>query len=107
MIRSCASYTDDQLWQLLQGDDQDHTESANHLAECPHCQARLEQLAADAEQWSEIRDSLQPDQEFDTGSSPPLKDTPSRKPRSDRERWQRSHHGPSRWLSRCCHRQPP
>ncbi len=47
MIRSCASYSDDQLWQLLQADGEDHTESANHLAECPHCQARLEKLAAD------------------------------------------------------------
>ncbi len=91
MIRSCASYTDDQLWRLLQGDDEDHTDSANHLAECPHCQARLEQLAADANQWSEIRDSLQPDKEFDTGSSLPFENAPSRRPRSDRERWQRSH----------------
>lgn len=91
MIRSCASYSDDQLWQLLQGDDEDHTDSANHLAECPHCQARLEQLAADAKQWSEIRDSLQKDQEFETGSSSPSGNDPSRKPRSDRERWQRNH----------------
>lgn len=91
MIRSCASYSDDQLWQLLQGDDEDHADSANHLAECPHCQARLEQLAADAKQWSEIRDSLQPDQEFDTGSSSPPGSASSRKPRSGRERWQRNH----------------
>ncbi len=91
MIRSCASYTDDQLWQLLQGNEDDHTDSAIHLAECPHCQARLEQLAADANQWSEIRDSLQPDQEFDTGSASPLENAPSRKPRLDRERWQRNH----------------
>jgi serine/threonine protein kinase len=91
MIRSCASYSDEQLWQLLQGDDQDHTDSANHLAECPHCQARLEQLAADAKQWSEIRDSLRPDQEFGTGSSLPSGNAPSRRPRSGRERWQRNH----------------
>ena len=90
MNRSCASYSDDQLWQLLQGDDEDHADSANHLAECPHCQARLEQLAADAKQWSEIRDSLQPDQEFDSGSSSPSGNDPSRKPRSGRERWQRN-----------------
>jgi hypothetical protein len=91
MIRSCASYSDDQLWQLLQGNDEDQSDSANHLAECPHCQARLEQLAADAKHWSEIRDSLQPDHEFDTCSSSPLKNDPSRRPRSGRERWQRNH----------------
>ena len=90
MIRSCASYSDDQLWQLLQGDDEAHVDSSNHLAECPHCQARLEQLAADANQWSEIRDSLQPDQEFDTGSLAPLENDPLRRPRSDREHWQRN-----------------
>lgn len=91
MIRSCASISDDQLWQMLQGDGEDHTDSANHLAECPHCQARLEKLAADAEQWSEIRDSLQPDRDFDTDSTSPLENPTSRRPRSDRERWQRSH----------------
>lgn len=91
MNRSCASYSDDQLWQLLQGDDEDHSDSANHLAECPHCQARLEQLAADANEWSEIRDSLQPNQEFDSGSASPLNNESSRRHRSDRERWQRNH----------------
>ncbi len=90
MIRSCASYSDDQLWRLLQGDDEDHTDSAHHLAECPHCQTRLEQLAANAEQWSEIRDSLQPDREFDAGSSSPQEFDPSRRPGSNRERWQRN-----------------
>lgn len=91
MMRSCASYSDDQLWQLLQGDDEARSDSANHLAECPHCQARLEQLAADAEQWSEIRESLQPDHEFDTSPSSPLKNDLSRRPRSGRESWQRNH----------------
>ncbi len=90
MIRSCATYSDDQLWQLLQSNDEDQTDSANHLAECPHCQARLEQLAADAEQWSEIRDSLQPDQEAAASRSSTTGHERPLKPRSGRERWQRN-----------------
>lgn len=91
MIRSCANFSDDQFWQLLQGDNKDHTYSANHLAECPHCQARLEHLAADAKHWSEIRDSLQPDREFDADASSSGENDTSRRPRSDREYWQRKH----------------
>ena len=96
MIRSCANFSDDQFWQLLQGDNKDHTYSANHLAECPHCQARLEHLAADAKHWSEIRDSLQPDREFDADASSSGENDTSRRPRSDTC-------GPSRWRGGCCH----
>lgn len=90
MIRSCASYSDDQLLQLLQGDAEDQADSANHLAECPHCRARLELLAAEPEQWSEIRDCLQPYQDYDPDSASPQGNDAPRRGRLDRERWQRN-----------------
>lgn len=89
MIRTCASYSDDQLRQLLQGNDAGPTASADHLAECANCQARLEQLAADAEQWSEIRDSLQLERDFEPGFELPLENKRSRSPNKDRDHWLR------------------
>lgn len=101
MNPSCNSCSDEQLWNLLQADDvedntgdrQNNTAAANHLAECPHCQARLEQLAAEPAQWLDIRDSLQPDQELDAGKSSPIDKLTRGKPRWGRERWKR----PNAW----------
>lgn len=87
MIRTCASYSDDQLRQLLQGNDAGPSASADHLAECSNCQARLEQLAADAEQWSEIRDSLQLERDFEPGLESPPENNRSRSPNKDRDHW--------------------
>ncbi|MFO1064979.1 MAG: hypothetical protein U0892_14035 [Pirellulales bacterium] len=54
MNRSCAGYSDDALVKLLHStDDECQPDSADHLAECPHCQARLERLAAEPEHWTE------------------------------------------------------
>ena len=94
MNPSCNSCSDEQLWNLLQADDvEDNTVSASHLAECPHCQSRLEQLAAEPAQWLNIRESLQPDLELDAGRSSQADKRPPDKPRWDRERWQR----PNAW----------
>jgi serine/threonine protein kinase len=89
MIRTCASYSDDQLRQLLQGNDDGPSASADHLAECSNCQARLEQLAADAEQWSEIRDSLQLERDFEPGFESPLENARLRSPQKERDHWLR------------------
>jgi serine/threonine protein kinase len=89
MIRTCASYSDDQLRQLLQGNDDGPSASADHLAECSNCQARLEQLAADAEQWSEIRDSLQLERDFEPGFESPLENARLRSPHKERDHWLR------------------
>jgi len=51
MNQPCKSYAVDQLWRILQGDDgEDNQVSANHFAECPYCQARLERLAGEPDQ---------------------------------------------------------
>jgi serine/threonine protein kinase len=89
MIRTCASYSDDQLRQLLQGNDDGPSASADHLAECSNCQARLEQLAADAEQWSEIRDSLQLERDFEPGFESSLENARLRSPQKERDHWLR------------------
>ena len=101
MNPSCNSCSDEQLWNLLQADDvedntgdrQKATAAANHLAECPHCQSRIEQLAAEPAQWLDIRDSLQPDQELDADKSSPIDKSKRDQPRWGRERWQR----PNAW----------
>ena len=98
MNPSCNSSSDEQLWSLLQADEsadnaddrENNAASANHLAECPHCQSRLEQLAAEPTQWLDIRDSLQPDRELDAGKSSPIDKLAADKPRWGRERWQRT-----------------
>ncbi|MBL8873633.1 MAG: serine/threonine protein kinase [Planctomycetaceae bacterium] len=89
MIRTCASYSDDQLRQLLLGNDDGPTGSVDHLAECSNCQARLERLAADAEQWSQIRDSLQLERDFEPGFESPLENNRSRSPHKERDHWLR------------------
>lgn len=64
MNQPWKSYSDEQLWRILQADDgQDNQASANHFAECPHCQARLERIVGEPDQWRDIRDSLQGDDE--------------------------------------------
>ena len=51
MNQPCKTYSNDQLWRILQGDDgEDNQVSANHFAECPYCQARLERLAGEPDQ---------------------------------------------------------
>lgn len=94
MSQTCKSYSDDQLWRILQADDgEDNQVSANHLAECPHCQTRLEQIAGEPDQWRDIRDSLQGDDEGDVaGSSALEKQTPETRPWR-RDRWKR----PNAW----------
>jgi len=94
MSQICTSYSDDQLWRILQADDSEENQaSANHLAECPHCQARLEQIAAEPEQWRDIRDSLQGDDENDgVGSSAHGRQAPEAR-HWRRDRWQR----PNAW----------
>jgi len=73
MNQPCKSYSDDQLWRILQADDgEDNQVSANHLAECPHCQARLERIAGEPDQWRDIHDSLQVDDEGDVAGSSAL-----------------------------------
>ncbi len=108
MNRPCNSCSDEKLRSLLQLDEREDIQiSANHLAECSHCQSRLEQMAAQPDQWQDIRDSLQPDREFGevTSSDGPMPKTDT--PRSDRFRWTR----PNAWtesmakslLSTACH----
>ncbi len=89
MNPQCNSCSDERLWSLLKSDDGggDHEDSANHLAECPHCQSRLEQLAAEPAQWRDIRDSLQiDDDDFSTDDKQRI-DTHRR----ERKRWNRPH----------------
>lgn len=94
MIRTCESYSDVELRELLDGEESlNNAETANHLADCPNCQARLERLAAEPTHWMDIRYSLQQDQEVDLGKSPPFDGQKPDKPRWSRERWQR----PNAW----------
>jgi len=94
MNQPCKSYSNDQLWRILQADDgEDNQVSANHLAECPHCQARLERIAGEPDQWRDIHDNLQVDDEGDVaGSSSLEKQTPETRPWR-RDRWKR----PNAW----------
>ena len=88
MNQPCNSCSDEQLRSLLQMDDGENNQvSANHLAECPHCQSRLEQMAAEPHQWQDIRDSLQIDDDnFSTNDKQRIDNH-----RRDRERWKRPH----------------
>ena len=54
MIRTCESYSDDQLWQLLQGNDEGPSDSADHLAECSNCQpiCRIQKKKPPKNLWS-------------------------------------------------------
>ncbi len=94
MNRPCNRCSEEQLLSLLQMDDgEDNQVSANHLAECPHCQSRLEQMAAEPDQWQDIRDSLQPEREFDEVTSSNEGKQKIETQRSDRVRWKR----PNAW----------
>ncbi|MEZ6138716.1 MAG: protein kinase [Pirellulaceae bacterium] len=94
MNQPCNSYSDEQLLSLLQMDDgADDQVSATHLAECPHCQSRLEQMAAESDQWQDIRDSLQPDRESEEVSSSNGAKQRIDTQRRDRARWKR----PNAW----------
>ena len=89
MNPQCNSCSDERLWSILKSDDDgdDFQVSASHLAECPLCQSRLEQLAAEPSQWRDIRDSLQIDDDnFSTDDKQRIDNH-----RRDRERWKRPH----------------
>jgi serine/threonine protein kinase len=92
MNSQCNSCSDDRLWSILKSDDHDYDAnqvSANHLAECPHCQSRLEQLAGDPSQWRDIRDSLK----VDDGESSQIDEPRIETYRRDRAPWKR----PNAW----------
>ncbi|MCA9136682.1 MAG: protein kinase, partial [Planctomycetales bacterium] len=59
--------SDDQLRALLQidEDNEDSRRSALHVDECPHCQSRLEQLAAEPALWKVVKESLRSDEDED------------------------------------------
>lgn len=52
--------SDDRLRVLLQADDDsdDLRQSAEHVDQCPRCQARLEELAAEPAEWQIVKHSL-------------------------------------------------
>ncbi|HEY2413994.1 MAG TPA: serine/threonine-protein kinase [Pirellulaceae bacterium] len=54
-MASPSNCNDDQLRQLLNGDD---TGTAAHLEVCPRCQRRLEELAASDAEWQEVREEF-------------------------------------------------
>ncbi len=95
MNQQCKSYSDERLWDILSSDDDydDNQVSANHLADCPHCQARLEQMAAAPSQWRDIRDSLIVDNALEDVTTSVHGRKTSETPREGRERWNR----PSAW----------
>lgn len=100
MSPTCNSYSDEQLRRILQATDDDEGDdggdsqaSANHLAECPHCQARLERIAGEPDEWRDIRDSLQPDHELDIVESSKSDKSAPESRRSVRDRWK----SPNAW----------
>ena len=91
MSPTCINYSDEQLRRILQATDvddgRDSQASANHLAECSHCQARLERIAGEPDEWRDIRDSLQPDHELDIVESSRFDKATSEGRRRIRDRW--------------------
>ena len=57
-----ACYNEESLQKLMQSDEDsaDIRRFEQHVAECSSCQARLEQLAADPDEWRKAKDSLSP-----------------------------------------------
>jgi serine/threonine protein kinase len=94
MNQPCNVCSDEQLRSLLQMDDgEGHQDSADHLAECPHCQSRLEHMAAEPDQWHDIRDSLLPESEFDENTSSNGNRQRTDTQQRDRAHWKR----PNAW----------
>ena len=60
MNRHGPACSDQRLRNLLQSDDEsgEMQRYASHVDQCPRCQARLEQLAAEPAEWRFVKDSL-------------------------------------------------
>jgi hypothetical protein len=82
-MKQCS---DERLWSLLQCDEDSEESrlSALHIDQCPHCQRRLEELAAEPAEWRVVKNSLQNGCDEGAGSLNPAGDPPWA-----RSRWQR------------------
>ncbi len=80
-----STCSDERLWSLLQCDEDSEESrlSALHIDQCPHCQRRLEELAAAPAEWRVVKNSLR-NGDDDPGSLNPAGDPPWA-----RSRWQR------------------
>ena len=86
MSEQSSNCSEDRLRSLLQSDDDfgdDSQLAAKHIAECPSCQSRLEQLAAEPDEWSEARESLLSGDDHDEGRRAAMSGRPWA-----RRRWQ-------------------
>lgn len=91
MKHDSTTCSDDRLRSLLQCDEETDESrlSALHVDQCPRCQLRLEELAAEPAEWRIVKHSLVHGDEEDSGNH----NVPSQHPRG-RARWQRH---PTAW----------
>lgn len=80
-----STCSDDRLRVLLQSDEdsQETMRSALHVDQCPHCQTRLEELAAEPAEWRVVKDILL----ADSGEDAQNYSVPTERPWA-RLRWQ-------------------
>jgi len=74
-----SNCSEDRLRSLLQSDDylgDENQLAAQHIAECPNCQARLEELAAEPDAWSDARESLLSDNAQNVGQQAAMSGRP-------------------------------
>lgn len=78
MNRSDTACSDERLRCLLQSDEdsEESRVSALHVDQCPHCQTRLEQLAAEPAEWQVVKMSLTSGGDDDSGNGDDIRQRP-------------------------------